>query len=153
MTAFKFHGRGKEREDPYSFQIFWSSEGISVLNNPHIVLPSFSRWYMLSHSKSLKPHTATIVRKMQPRFMIKTIKIYHYMVLHRANLTDPYSLCVKFEIRREQVREGRSWPGCDVWVGREDGERGGVGLGRPDLVLPKLLYKLCSRDHLLLPAR
>jgi hypothetical protein len=36
-----------------------------------------------------------------------------------------------------------------VGAGREDGERGGVGLGRPDLVLPQLLHELRSRDHLL----
>jgi len=36
-----------------------------------------------------------------------------------------------------------------VGAGQEDGERGGVGLGRPDLVVPQLLHELGSRDHLL----
>ena len=31
-------------------------------------------------------------------------------------------------------------------IGREDGECGGVGLGRPDLVLPQLLHQLRSCD-------
>lgn len=34
-------------------------------------------------------------------------------------------------------------------AGREDGEGGGVGLRRPDLVLSQLLHQLRSSDHLL----